>query len=174
MPRTPLSLTLTGVLGCMVVTACGGPSGPAEPAADRALIRPLTGDGFASLLEASRGDVVLINLWATWCAPCLREIPELVELESDFEERGLRLIGISLDDVDARAEVRAFRDEWFPDFSTYHIDEADWYTLIDHVQSDWNSLLPTSFVLDREGQLSAVLTGGKDYASFVAVIDPLL
>jgi len=141
---------------------------------DRTEIRPLTAAAFAEVLANSRGEVVLINLWATWCAPCLKEIPELVELDSNLAGRGFRLIGISLDDLDATLEIREFRDQWFPDFSTYHIAEEDWYTLVDLVEPEWSSLLPTSFLLDRHGDLAITLTGGKDYAAFEAAVTALL
>lgn len=49
-------------------------------------------------LAAYRGKVVLLNFWATWCAPCRAEIPRLVELENKYRKRSFRIIGISLDD----------------------------------------------------------------------------
>jgi thiol-disulfide isomerase/thioredoxin len=45
-----------------------------------------------------RGHVVLLNFWATWCAPCRAEMPELMKLQRNYQDRGLRIIGISLDD----------------------------------------------------------------------------
>ena len=49
-------------------------------------------------LAAYRGHVVLLNFWATWCAPCRGEIPELMKLQNKYQGQGLRIIGISLDD----------------------------------------------------------------------------
>jgi thiol-disulfide isomerase/thioredoxin len=180
MSRYSLSLLLLLVSNCVQLSGCADPdTGPSAlrisgAQSEANSIAPLTGPDFAGLLAASRGEVVLINFWATWCAPCLKEIPELVALQKNLSGRGFKLIGVALDDVDARADVQAFRDKWFPEFSTYHVAADDWYALTDHVQPNWNSLLPTSFVLDRQGQLTTVLTGGKDYASFAAAIEPLL
>ena len=154
--------------------AATGAADTRAPAEDRSLIRTIDADGFNAMLESARGDVVLLNLWATWCAPCLKEIPDLVELERDLAERGLSVIGISLDDADAGDEVLSFRDEYFPEFFTYHVLDDDWYALLADFAPNWPSVLPTVFVIDRNGELAQTLVGGKDYEAFSAIVEPLL
>src|SRR3954454_24302060 len=61
-------------------------------------------------LSAFRGKVVLLDFWATWCAPCKVEVPHLVALQKKYEPRGLHIIGISMDD-DA-APVKIFSREF--------------------------------------------------------------
>lgn len=163
-----------------LLAACGD-SAPtvgtpaAEPAAeDRSLIRTIDSGGFAAMLDSARGDVVLLNLWATWCAPCLKEIPDLVALEQDLSARGFQVIGISLDDADAGEEVLSFRNEYFPEFFTYHVLDDDWYALLADFAPNWPSVLPTVFVIDRNGELVGTLVGGKDYQAFSAIVEPLL
>ena len=176
-------VAVSSILG--LLAACGdspptveapAAEGPAAqgPAEDRSLIRTIDSDGFAAMLDSARGDVVLLNLWATWCAPCLKEIPDLVALEQDLAERGLSVIGISLDDVDAGDEVQSFREEYFPDFFTYHVLDDDWYALLADFAPNWPSVLPTVFVIDRNGELVETLVGGKDYQAFSAIVEPLL
>jgi thiol-disulfide isomerase/thioredoxin len=137
-------------------------------------IDSLDADQFGAVLEANRGQVLLVNLWATWCAPCLREIPDLLELEAKLGEQGFRLIGISLDDPGSETLIREFRDEWFPEFRTFYTANEDWYQLIGVLNTNWSSILPTSFVLDREGAVVDTLTGGRDYAAFEAAVSPHL
>ena len=61
-----------------------------------------TTDGQRLSLDALRGKVVLLDFWATWCAPCLAEIPRLRRLHEDLEAQGLVVIGVSLDAMDTR------------------------------------------------------------------------
>ncbi len=159
----------------MLLAACGeSPPAVEAPAEDRSLIGTIDSDGFAAMLESARGDVVLLNLWATWCAPCLKEIPDLVDLEQDLSDSGFRVIGISLDDADAGEDVLSFRDEYFPEFFTYHVLDDDWYALLADFAPNWPSVLPTVFVIDRNGELVETLVGGKDYQAFAAIVEPLL
>jgi thiol-disulfide isomerase/thioredoxin len=63
------------------------------------------------------GKVIVINLWATWCGPCRREIPELVKLNKEFHSRGVEIIGLSTEDPDASAEkVRKFIQDFQIDY----------------------------------------------------------
>jgi thiol-disulfide isomerase/thioredoxin len=74
---------------------------------------PLTDlDGRESLLKDWDGEILVVNFWAPWCAPCRREIPTLIEIQRDYAARGVRVLGIAFDGVE---QVRRFADE-------YHID----------------------------------------------------
>jgi thiol-disulfide isomerase/thioredoxin len=58
-------------------------------------------DGHPHTLDEYRGKLLLINFWATWCGPCLHEIPQLAKLQTEFGARGLQIIGPAVDDPDA-------------------------------------------------------------------------
>lgn len=171
------------LLGLALIAALGGRAELVAPAAaqpaEAAVVGPADIDPidealFGEVIAANRGNVVLVNLWATWCAPCLKEIPELVELERDLGPRGLRLIGVSLDDVGSQDKIREFRDRWFPEFRTFYVTDEDWYGLVGQIDPRWSSILPTTFVLDRNGTLVDTVTGGRDYAAFEAAVAPHL
>lgn len=66
----------------------------------------LAGDSVA--LSALRGEPVLLNIWATWCAPCRREMPYLQELHERYGPRGLRVVGVTVDGGSARSQVEDF------------------------------------------------------------------
>lgn len=62
-------------------------------------VEAVTAAGLRAALDAARGHVIVLNLWGTWCTPCLREIPGLVLLERELGERGMLLIGVAMDDA---------------------------------------------------------------------------
>lgn len=65
-------------------------------------------DGGRTTLSGLRGNPVLLNFWATWCAPCRVEMPWLVDLDRQYRAQGLLIVGISLDDAGSDKEVATF------------------------------------------------------------------
>jgi len=138
-------------------------------------IQPIDARQLTEVLGAEKGHVVLINFWATWCRPCLTEIPELTELAHDLADRGFTLVPVSLDDPgDLQTMVVPFLKKWFPEFRTYTRLEPHMDTMVSVVDPAWNEILPTSYLLDRDGNLVATIQGGKSRADFAAVIMPNL
>lgn len=140
--------------------------------ATAAEVEALDPEGFAEILAAEQGKVVLINFWATWCRPCLKEIPDLLDLEERYRERGFRLIAVSLDEPGDR--ILSFVEKWFPALHSYQRTTHDMDEMVSVVDPAWNELFPTSYVLDRKGSVQARIQGGKSAAEFVAAIEPWL
>src|SRR5262245_5398962 len=84
----------------LALTACGSEAG--APAALKPLASPprVERGGIAAIdaaLAAERGHGCLLNFWATWCAPCVAELPDLLEVAHEYEARGGRVLGVSYD-----------------------------------------------------------------------------
>jgi DsbE subfamily thiol:disulfide oxidoreductase len=111
----------------------------------------LAGDTVA--LEAYRGQGVLLNLWATWCPPCRAEMPYLQQLENEYRDRGLRVVGISVDDRSARGLVAEFLEE-----SGVRYD-----ILLDPAMNSMDQLgvlgLPATFLVDPDGVVRHMRAG---------------
>jgi thiol-disulfide isomerase/thioredoxin len=109
------------------------------------------------------GDVVVLNLWATWCAPCRREMPSLDRLQAALGEDGLRVIALSLDRGDV-AKVRAFFEE---------LEIANLAIYQDPQARAGRELgapgLPTTIVIDRAGQEVGRLLGPAEWDSEAAL-----
>jgi thiol-disulfide isomerase/thioredoxin len=145
-------------------------SGAVVPAAQ--LVNPA---GLAKLLAERRGKVVVLNLWATWCVPCLREIPDLVAIEQEFAARGVTLLGLGMDAPGALAEqVEPFRRKNFPAFRTWLRSEPDMDALVSVVDPAWNEILPTTYLIGRDGKLAKKIQGKRTLEQFRELIQEVL
>ena len=103
-------------------------------------------DGKKFDIAAERGNVVFINLWATWCAPCRAEIPELQALHQKYASRGFKVVGISLDDTGVGG-VKQFVSQHSMTYPIAYDPEGKIATIFQ------SSVLPTSVIVDRSGQI---------------------
>ena len=124
-------------------------------------LTPLSSEGLADELALSEGKVVLINLWATWCSPCLKEIPDLLALEQELSGDDFRLLAISMDDIYSEGWVNEFKAKHFPDLMSFINAEMDMDTLVSALDPAWNETLPTSYILNREGEVVHKIQGKK-------------
>ncbi len=116
----------------------------------------VTGDEIS--MNDLRGQVVVIDFWATWCGPCLTKMPEMKRLYEEHHESGLEIIGISLDE-DVETVLNFLDDEMELPWLHACEDGAGWDTPI---ARDWGiSGIPTIFVVDREGRLHSTNARGE-------------
>ena len=128
-----------------------------------------------TVLERERGNLIVLNLWATWCTPCLKEIPDLVALGQEFADRGVVVIGLGMDEPDLLAGlVEPFRVKHFADFRSYLRDAPDMDSVVSVVDPAWNELLPTTYLIDRNGKVVKRIQGKRSREQFRAEIEALL
>jgi cytochrome c-type biogenesis protein len=96
-------------------------------------------------LTSMKGEVVLLNVWATWCIPCRREVPELQALHQDLEARGLRVWGVSIDGGEADADVSGFMEDFRMTYTVLR-DPGERVLSVFRIQG-----VPASYLIDREG-----------------------
>jgi thiol-disulfide isomerase/thioredoxin len=126
----------------------------------------VTPDAFRAGLDSMRGKVVLLNVWATWCGPCLKEIPDLLAVERELGAKGLVLAGLSVDDTADLARVEAFRQKYFPEFRTFVRDAGDMDAVVSVVDPAWNEIVPTSYLIGRDGRVIERIQGKKSREEF--------
>ena len=118
-------------------------------------------DGATLQLADFQGKVVVLNFWATWCGPCVAEIPDLVRLATEIEREGGVVIGISSEEPDA---VRAFvAAQKIP----YQMMTGSFYPApFDRINS-----VPTTFIIDASGRIRKTMVGKRSYAEFRQAFD---
>ena len=148
------------------VTLVLAPAGLASDQHDPGILVAMDRDRLRGELSASEGRVVLVNLWATWCTPCLREIPDLLTLETELPASDFRLLAISMDDAYSEGWVTEFKAKHFPTLVSFINAELDMDTLVSVMDPVWNETLPTSYIFHREGDVVKKVQGKKPIEFF--------
>jgi thiol-disulfide isomerase/thioredoxin len=172
-------LRVGGVLLLVSGAVVDGQDGAGRPAGEKTASKTTVGlinaKQFRGLLARQRGTVTVINLWATWCIPCIQEFPDLAKLQAQYQERGLKVIAISFDDPeDLETKVKRFVEQRSVNFATYVQTESDPERFVGVLDPTWSGVVPTTFVLDRAGKLKATMVGRRSLEQFEAAVAPLL
>lgn len=140
--RQALVVTFLGMAVTLLLT-----TGVAQ-AADRPAYGATYLDGSGDFtLQDLRGDVVVLNVWATWCEPCKREIPALSSIASAYVGTDLHLIGVSIDRTQSDAQITAFAHQLGATYTLAHDPEND-FSSVFHTAG-----VPVTVLIDRSGQL---------------------
>jgi thiol-disulfide isomerase/thioredoxin len=170
---------VAGVLALGVAVLAGTatvalqPLGAGRPTAAE-LARPVDGfrywlvaDEEEGRLEDHRGEVVLLNLWATWCIPCVAELPYLNRLQEEYGDRGLVVITLS---NESRERLTAFSER-------HPRSTVDGYAIPATLPEPFFRgfrVLPTTYVIDRDGRIRGFFAGSRSYRQFEGMVTPLL
>lgn len=106
-----------------------------------------------------RGEVVLLNVWATWCAPCRVEMPSLQALHDEFGPQGLRVVAVSIDDPGSEDQIREFAREYRLTFDILHEPAA-------RIKRGYQTTgVPETFIIGRDGVIRKKVIGAADWHS---------
>ncbi len=134
-----------------------------------------TADEMMSVLETNKGSALLVNFWATWCPPCVKEFPDLVKLNNAYKDKGLKVIFVSLDDAtDTETKLKPFLEKHGVDFTTYQGIFPKPEELTDVIDKDWGGEIPVTYFYNKEGKKTASFIGGKKYEDFEKEVIKLL
>ncbi len=109
-----------------------------------------------------RGSVVLLNLWATWCAPCRVEMPSIEQLHRAYEQRGLKVVAVSVDDPGMAPQIRSFATEFGLTFEILHDPGGQMGKVARDYQT---SGYPETVIIGRDGVIRRKHLGAHDWNS---------
>jgi thiol-disulfide isomerase/thioredoxin len=119
-----------------------------------------------SAVRSPGARAVLVNVWATWCDPCRQEMPDLIRFYRDHRQDGLRLVLVSADDEENRAEVaRVLAEAGLPADALSFIKRGDDMKFINGLDRRWSGALPASFLFDGRGRKRHTWPGPVSYHS---------
>ena len=149
-----------------------------QPAADRkketeARMEPVGREGLMKAIKSHRGDVVLVDFWATWCPPCIEAFPNIITLHRQYED--LVVVSVNMDTgEEAVAEARSFLSEQDPPFPTYRLDVPEYTPFVRAMSDRWEGGLPAIFLYDRGGRRRHELLGAHTIEQIRSRVEPLL
>ena len=148
---------------------------PSRAADVSRLAGEVDGKELGALIAREKGHVVLVNFWATWCAPCREEFPDLVKLERAYRDRGLRVIGVSTDLAKDLPKIEKFLAAARPEFPNFRKKSGgDDQDFIESVDAKWGGELPFSVLYGRDGKKARVLSGKQTPAELERAVAALL
>lgn len=161
------------VAAALLTAACGSRSEPAptvKPEASRKAAPEFSlkdDSGRAVHLSDYRGRVVLLNFWATWCGPCKVEIPWFIQFQRAYRDRGLAVLGVSMDEAGWDA-VRPYA-------AGHHINYPVLLSTPEIAQLYAGmTVLPTTYLIDRQGRVERVQFGLPEHDVYQSAIETLL
>lgn len=145
-------------------------AGAKEGAAEAVMATRLADlQGQTQALSQWRGKVLVVNFWATWCAPCREEIPAFIRLQDQYRAQGLQFVGIA---IDQRDPVLAFIREFGINYPVLlgGIETVE----MSRQAGNRAGALPFTLIFDRAGKIATTEIGGIKEARLQAIIKPLL
>lgn len=178
------SLLLTGVViavlisaGCRSKTSGNAQADATAVPGERKTMRTVDSideAGLRKLISERNGKILFLNIWATWCTPCVEEFPDLVKLSRSYEGTNVEVVGISADDPD---EVDA---KIIPFLSKLEVPYRVSVAMFDHqedfinaVNPSWDGSLPASMIFDTQGKRKFYIVGKGTFEQFKKEIDKI-
>lgn len=127
------------------------------------------------LIKNRKGKILLLNIWASWCAPCKKEFPDLVKLAEKYKNsKKVEIIGLSVDDrEDLNTDVIPFLEKNNVNFKIYFQNFKNIEELIE-IFPQWQGAIPLTVIFDSKGNQKKFIIGMRDFAFFDNSIQEVL
>lgn len=125
--------------------------------------------GDEGALSDYRGNVVVLNMWASWCPPCRAEMPDLIQFYDDYKEKGVTILGVNMYRYERkRTDAEDFLNEFAVNFPILFDIEAE-------VASLYLPLVfPTTYIVDDKGVIKEIIKGEVNYERLQKIVEPML
>jgi thiol-disulfide isomerase/thioredoxin len=175
-----LAAPLLCLLAAAAFPGCGASSpAPADAPAAAPATPPKVGrvsaKELATLLDQARGKVVVLNFWATWCPPCVEEMPDFARFYRDRDPAQVAFLSLSADDPNTMdSVVRKFQQDNDLPFDVHVLAERDPDAIQGALGTEISGALPLTIVYDRQGRVVKLHEGLTTYAALTRDVKGLL
>ena len=164
-------------LGCRSEKPREAQSGTTTPAAGTSKIKPvqlIDSTGLRKLVQERNGRILFLNIWATWCAPCVEEFTDIVKLSRMEAENAVDVVAISADYTDEiESKIMPFLKRHDVPFQVYVAKFDHQEDFINAINSQWNGALPATLIYNQHGVQRYFKVGQSTFEEFKKEIDKL-
>jgi thiol-disulfide isomerase/thioredoxin len=120
--------------------------------------------GLKALMKNNSSKLMLVNVWATWCGPCVAEFPDLITINRMYRDRDFELVSISADPPEKKEKVFDFLKNQEASAKNYLFSQDNKYKLIEAIDPDWKGALPYTILVEPGGKIVYAKEGAVDPA----------
>lgn len=189
--RTPACLAALGTTAVLLLSACGSSGGSGGSASDGTGFPQGTGEittvapahrkaapdiggttleGEKITLSRYKGDVVVLNVWGSWCAPCRQEAPYLAKVAKSEKSKGVRFLGLNTRDPQTTA-ARAFEKDFGIDYPSIY--DRDGKLVLKFKGNLPPQTVPSTLIIDRQGRIAVRMLKQLNEAELRKALDPI-
>jgi thiol-disulfide isomerase/thioredoxin len=136
-------------------------------------IRMVTAKQIDALVDDNKGSVVVVNFWATWCPPCVREFPALIKAYEQYHGKGVSMFAVSMNSPEEKVDIEEFLQTHKPPFPIYLKDAQD-ATFNEAMLEGWFGEMPMTLVFDTAGKRVLAHTAEITFEQLSSTLEPLL
>ena len=126
-------------------------------------VTPITGEKLRQSLKTLQGKVVVVNIWATWCPPCVPELRELAVLGARYKNQGLVVLSINMNPLKDHEIIHALYTGLRGELKAFTSAEKEPAKLLETLVPRWGEIVPFTVLFDKEGRLAERFAGGAAF-----------
>jgi len=137
-------------------------------------VKPLKLDELEARMANGGDTTYVVNFWATWCVPCVQELPHFERLQADYKDRPLKVLLVSLDfKSKLESQVIPFVQKKGLKNEVFWLDEPDQQVYIDRVSKDWSGAIPATLIVNKNAHIRSFFEREFSYPELHQTIDRL-
>ncbi len=138
-------------------------------------VQAMTLSAFQQTVAKESDELIVYNFWATWCKPCIEEMPYFEQVASDMKDKKFKLVFVSIDNFkDSYNKVQRFVNKNDIKASVFLLEYSDQNKLISNIDKSWNGTIPATMFVDNTNKTKLFYQQEFSYQELKAIVTPLL